>query len=27
MLGVLTALIALRWRDALWPLNSPANAR
>lgn len=25
--GVLTALIALRWRDALWPLSSPANAR
>jgi MFS family permease len=23
----LTALIALRWRDALWPLNAPANIR
>jgi predicted MFS family arabinose efflux permease len=25
--GVVTALIALRWREALWPLNAPANAR
>jgi predicted MFS family arabinose efflux permease len=25
--SVLTALIALRWRDALWPLNAPANMR
>jgi len=25
--GVLTALIALCWRDALWPLTAPANAR
>lgn len=24
---ILTALIALRWRDALWPLNAPANAK
>jgi predicted MFS family arabinose efflux permease len=23
----LTALIALRWRGALWPLDAPANAR
>ncbi|HZK90252.1 MAG TPA: MFS transporter [Stellaceae bacterium] len=23
----LTALIALRWRDALWPISAPANAR
>ena len=25
--SVLTVLIALRWRDALWPLSAPANAR
>jgi hypothetical protein len=25
--SVLTVLIALRWRDALWPLTAPANAR
>ncbi len=25
--SVLTAVIALRWRDALWPLSAPANAR
>jgi hypothetical protein len=25
--GVLTAAIAVRWRDALWPLNAPANMR
>lgn len=25
--SVLTALIALRWREALWPLSAPANAR
>jgi len=25
--SVLTAAIALRWRDALWPLTAPANAR
>ena len=25
--SVLTALIALHWRDALWPLSAPANAR
>jgi Na+/melibiose symporter-like transporter len=25
--SALTALIALRWRDALWPLSAPANAR
>jgi hypothetical protein len=25
--SVLTALIALRWRAALWPLGAPANAR
>jgi len=25
--SVLTALIALRWRDALWPLSAPANAK
>ncbi|HYM73822.1 MAG TPA: MFS transporter [Stellaceae bacterium] len=25
--SMLTAAIALRWRDALWPLNAPANAR
>jgi predicted MFS family arabinose efflux permease len=25
--AVLTALIALRWREALWPLTAPANAR
>jgi MFS family permease len=24
---LLTALIAVRWRHALWPLNAPANAR
>jgi predicted MFS family arabinose efflux permease len=24
---VLTLLIALRWREALWPLHAPANAR
>jgi len=23
----LTLLIALRWREALWPLHAPANAR
>ncbi|HWD57000.1 MAG TPA: MFS transporter [Stellaceae bacterium] len=25
--SLFTALIALRWRDALWPLSAPANAR
>jgi predicted MFS family arabinose efflux permease len=25
--SVLTVLIALRWREALWPLSAPANAR
>lgn len=25
--SLLTALIALRWRDALWPVSAPANAR
>jgi predicted MFS family arabinose efflux permease len=25
--SALTALIALRWRDALWPVSAPANAR
>jgi hypothetical protein len=25
--SVLTALIALRWREDLWPLSAPANAR
>jgi predicted MFS family arabinose efflux permease len=25
--SVLTMLIALRWREALWPLSAPANAR
>jgi MFS family permease len=25
--SALTAAIALRWRDALWPLTAPANAR
>ena len=25
--SVLTAVIALRWRNALWPLTAPANAR
>ena len=25
--SVLTALIALHWRAALWPLSAPANAR
>lgn len=25
--SVLTALIAVRWRDALWPLTAPANMR
>ena len=25
--SALTALIALRWRDALWPASAPANAR
>ena len=25
--SILTVLIALRWRDALWPLSAPANAR
>jgi predicted MFS family arabinose efflux permease len=25
--GALTVAIGLRWRDALWPLNAPANAR
>jgi Na+/melibiose symporter-like transporter len=25
--GVLTAMIALRWRDDLWPTSAPANAR
>lgn len=25
--GGLTLLIALRWREALWPIHAPANAR
>jgi hypothetical protein len=25
--SLLTVMIALRWRAALWPLSAPANAR